>query len=170
MPIRIFVSTVLLALAVQPAAAGPIQGVIDSITGSAEVRSIAGEILVVFDAPSELLRPEFRDRPGIGIQIFPLPEFREQIFVVDPFNDVDGEIRLGEVFLPGLSIAQLSRISFASQASFTAEIFRPTPTFVGSSADIPGGQAGFYVVAVPEPSSIAVAGLAAAGLAIRRRR
>jgi hypothetical protein len=157
-----------MSAATSPITAGPIQAIIDSTTGAAEVTGIMGEVFVAFVSPSELLRPEFRQNPPVITQIFPFPSMREQIVIVNPFNDPDGDTQLGEVFRTGLTLAELGEIEFMYQASFTTAIVRPSPTFVPTRAAIPDGQSGFYIIAVPEPATFGMLGWSLLGLSFRR--
>jgi hypothetical protein len=68
----------------------------------------------------------------------------------------------------GLSVADLSNLKVAYQLSFTSEIVEFTPTFVTSEAAIPQ-TAGLFVV-VPEPATMALAGMGLIGLIAVRRR
>lgn len=155
---RLFLAVTWLVVSALPAA-GSLQGVIDSATGTAGVRGITSEIFVAFDLPSEFVRPESRQISQSTIHIFPVPTGGTRISILSPASDPDGFVPFGAVLRPGLTLDQLSQITFRHIASFTAPFVNPAPTFVASAASIPAGQAGFYIIAVPEPSSLTLATL-----------
>jgi hypothetical protein len=55
------------------------------------------------------------------------------------------------------------------QTNFVSDLIEIPPSFVASTASIPAGQAGLFVI-IPEPAAAILATSAIAGLVLLRRR
>lgn len=154
----------LLALA-QVAQAAPIVGVVDAATGATKIKGFTGEIFGALRGPEANLLPAGAQANGSYTLDATLPGEIAYLGL----GGINGELNVGNVVKTGLSIADLSNLKVAYQLSFTSDIVELTPTFVTSEAAIPGGQAGLFVV-VPEPATMALAGMGLIGLIAVRRR
>jgi hypothetical protein len=67
-----------------------------------------------------------------------------------------GDFFWGNVIKSGLPVAQYQRMQLHYQTGFTSPVIELLPTFVPNLAAIPAGQEGFYLVGIPEPSTLAL--------------
>jgi hypothetical protein len=153
----------LLALA-QVAQAAPIQGVVDAATGATRMQGFTGEIFGAIRGPEANLLPANALPSGSLTLDATLPGEIAYLGL----GGINGQVNVGNVVKAGLSVADLSNLKVAYQLSFTSEIVEFTPTFVTSEAAIPQ-TAGLFVV-VPEPATMALAGMGLIGLIAVRRR
>jgi len=159
-----FAFVALLAVA-QVAQAAPIQGVIDGGTGATVFNGFTGEVFgALRGAEASLLPANALDATGLTKDAT-LPGEIAYLGL----SGIQGAINVGNVVKTGLSIADLGALKLAYQVSFTSDIVELPATFVTSAGAIPAGQAGLFVV-VPEPATMALAGMGLIGLIAVRRR
>ena len=149
----------------QTAQAAPIQGIIEAATGATTLRGFTGEVFGALRGPEASLTPAGALPSGTLTLDATLPGEIAYLGL----SGINGEINVGNVVKTGLT--DFSAFKVAYQTSFTSDLVElGNPTIVASIAAIPAGQAGLFVVAVPEPATLALAGMAVVGLVAVRRR
>lgn len=162
MRIRLIVAIALAALA-STVSAAPIQGILNPWTGNVVVNGFTGEIFVALRGPENLLLwANAQSNPPYTIDAS-LPGEIAYLGL----GGIHGQINLGNVVKPGLSIAELSSLKIVHQVSFTSEIVELPRIFLPLNFGIPE-QPGFFVI-VPEPASCTLL-LAYVGAAVTAHR
>jgi hypothetical protein len=149
----------------QAALAAPIQAVLDPFAGIVTVGGLTGEIYISFRGPDEnLIRAAAA--PIVGAT---LDNFVEGEVTYLNLGGFQGNVSIGLVAKAGAGVDVLDDYRFAWQQNFTSEIVEWAPTFfIGSPQP---GQAGFFIVGIPEPATFAMAGMGLVGMiAVARRR
>lgn len=152
---RLIVAIALAALASKVSAA-PIQGILNAETGNVIIQGFTGEIFGALRGSQNLLLPA-NAQPNLPYTLdATLPG--EIAFL--GLGGINGQLNLGNVVKPGLSIAELSSLKIVHQVSFTSEVVELPMIFLLLDSSIPE-QPGFFVI-VPEPASCSLL-LASAG-------
>jgi hypothetical protein len=148
-----------LAATAFPLQAAPIQGVVRlDQQGQTTIRNIAGEIYIALGGPLDLYLPSNSTIPEVPS--IPLPgDPHPRLTLLNLGGGITGEFFFGNVVKTGLPAAQYQQLRLSYQSTFTSEIVELSPTFVPNLAAIPPSQVGFYLVGVPEPSTLGMAGL-----------
>jgi hypothetical protein len=148
-----------LAATAFPLQAAPIQGVVRlDQQGQTTIRNLAGEIYIALGGPLDLYLPSNSTIPDVP-RVPELGDPERRRLTLLNLGGITGEFFFGNVVKTGLPAAQYQQLRLSYQSTFTTEIVELSPTFVPNLAAIPPGQVGFYLVGVPEPSTLGMAGL-----------
>lgn len=150
---------------VQVAQAAPIQGIVDPSTGATTISGFTGEIFGALRGAETSLVPASALANGSYTLDATLPGEIAYLGL----GGIQGTLNVGNVVKGGLTVADLAALKVAYQVSFTSEVVELPAQFVTSTAQIPAGVAGLFVL-VPEPATMALAGMGLIGLIAVRRR
>lgn len=147
--------------------AAPIQGVgKGSTTGNVTVTGLTGEVFVALRGPDELLdRAAAADVSGLTKDAT-LPG--EVAYL--GLSGINAPVNMGNVIKPGLTALQLGEFKLAYQATFVSEIVELPAVVVAPGFQPPAGVAGLWVEGIPEPATMALAGLGMIGMVTVARR
>ena len=149
----------------QAAQAAPIVGIVDASSGATVISGFTGEIFGALRGAETSLLPANAQANGSYTLDATLPGEIAYLGL----SGINGALTLGNVVKAGLPIADLTNLKVAYQLSFTSDIVELPAVFVKSAGSIPQGQEGLFVV-VPEPATMALAGMGLIGLIAVRRR
>jgi hypothetical protein len=158
----LFVALIAVAQAAQ---AAPISAVLDSATGITTVGGLTGEIYISLrGADANLNRPGATPISGAT-----LDNFVEGEVTYLNLGGFQGSVSMGPSAKAGAALDVLDDYRFAWQLNFSSEIVELVPTVVAAAP--PVGTPGFFVIGVPEPATMAMAGMGLVGMiAVARRR
>jgi hypothetical protein len=147
----------------QVAPAAPIQAVLDPSTGIMTVAGLTGEIYISLRGPDENLN-RAAAAPIAGAT---LDNFVEGEVTYLNLGGFQGDVSMGPAAKAGAPLNVLDDYRFAWQQNFSSEIVEWAPTLIFSQP----GQAGFFILGIPEPATMAMAGMGLVGmLAVARRK